>query len=148
MFVWLKKTFPTFPYYIKRDLPGGSNFFFPGKIENGDRTNRNEMKLNTRQKLRRRTAAAVTTGLRAPEGSGIKTKILFRRQNTSVCQARTCRNCFSLVTYYDDIYIYICARVSVCVFVCELGTCAWAYVYIYICIMCFVLFSARPIKKC
>lgn len=31
MFVWLKKTFPTSPYYIKRDLPGGSNFFFQEK---------------------------------------------------------------------------------------------------------------------
>lgn len=53
-----------------------------------------------------------------PRGSGIKTKILFRRQNTSVCQARTRRNCFSLVTYYDDIYMCMCERARhVCVWV-------------------------------
>lgn len=65
-------------------------------------------------------------------GLEIKTKILFRRQNTSVCQARTRRNCFSLVTYCDNIYMYVWARVrtreSVCARACvRMYTCTCLY---------------------
>lgn len=122
MFVQKKKLFPHSP--LKRDLLGGSNFFFPEGKKNRDRTNRNEMKLNTRQKLRR----TVMTG-RSPKGVEIKTKILFRRQNTSVCQARTRRNCFSLVTYYGDIYTYMCDCVGV-----DLNLCVYVHAIICVCV--------------
>jgi hypothetical protein len=122
-----KKLFPH--PSLKRDLPGGSNFFSWGKRrEKRIEIGQTEMKWNWTHG--RNWGEEQWRQDETWKGLEIKTKILFRRQNTSVCQARTHRNCFSLVTYYDNIYTYVCdcmsvdlnlrvyVRVIICVCVC------------------------------